>query len=92
MLAHKPQLACLVDPGASFDTLGNLGVRQHWRYKSFKICFDDFVTVAPPGGFFTFMKMLPNVSFIIKIIKNSVFFSTNSHNFVVSRERHPLEA
>ena len=83
MLAHKPQLACLVDPGASFDTLGILGVRQHWRYKSFKICFDDFVTVAPHGGFFTFMKMLPNVS-LIKVIKKNVFFGTNSHNFIVS--------
>ena len=59
---------------------------------SFKICFYYFVTVAPPGGFFTFMKMLPNVSFIIKVIKNSVFVSTNSHNFVDSRERHPVEA
>ena len=29
--------------------------------KSFKIYFDYFVTVAPPGGFFTLMKMLPNV-------------------------------
>ena len=51
-----------------------------------------FVTVAPPGGFFTFMKMLPNVSFIIKTIKKSVFVSTNSHNFIVFRERHPLKA
>ena len=59
---------------------------------SFKICFDDFVTVAPPGGFFTFMKLLPNVSFIIKVITNSVFVGINSHNFVVSRERHPLKA
>ena len=31
-----------------------------------KICVDYFVMVAPPGGFFNFMKMLPNVSFIIK--------------------------
>ena len=50
------------------------------------------MTVVLPGGFFTFMNIVPNFSFIIKIIKNSVFFSTNSHNFVVSRERHPLEA
>ena len=48
---------------------------------SFKICFDYFVTVAPPGGFFTVMKMLPNLSFIIKVIRNSGFVSTNSHNF-----------
>ena len=41
--------------------------------QSFKICFDYFVTVAPPGGFFTFMKMLPNVSFIIKVIKKKCF-------------------
>ena len=92
MLAHKPQLACLVDPGASFDTLGILGVRQHWRYKSFKICFDYFVTVAQPGGFLIFMKMLPNVSFVIKVIKKSVFVSTNSQNLIVSRESHPLKA
>ena len=59
---------------------------------SFKICFDYFVTVVPPGGFFTFMKMLPNVSFIIKVIKNSGFVSTNSHNFIVSSESHPLKA
>ena len=39
-----------------------------------KISFDYFVMVAPPGGFFTFMKMLPKVSFIIKIIKK-VFLS-----------------
>jgi hypothetical protein len=50
------------------------------------------VTVAPPGGFFTFMKMLPNVSFIIKVIKKSVFVTTNSHNLIVSRESHPLKA
>ena len=55
------------------------------------ICFDYFVTVLPPGGFFTFMKMLPNVSFIIKVIKNSGFVS-NSQNFIVSRESHPLKA
>jgi hypothetical protein len=36
--------------------------------------------------------MLPNVSFIIKIIKKSVFVSPDSHNFMVSRERHPLKA
>jgi hypothetical protein len=48
--------------------------------------------VAPPGRFFTFMKMLPNVSFIIKVIKKSVFVSPNSHNFLVSREIHPLKA
>jgi hypothetical protein len=59
---------------------------------SFKICFDYFVTVAPPGGFFTLMKMLPNVSFIIKVIKNSGFVSTNSLSFIVSRESHPLKA
>ena len=51
-----------------------------------------FVTVAPPGRFFTFMKMLPNFSFIIKVIKKSVFVSTNSQNFIVSRESHPLKA
>ena len=51
-----------------------------------------FVTVAPPGGFFTFMEMLPNVSFIIKTIKKGVFVSTNSHNFIVFRQRHPLKA
>ena len=59
---------------------------------SFKICFDYFVKVAPPGGFFDFMKMLPNVSFIIKVIKNSGFLSTDSHDFIVSRESHPLKA
>ena len=48
--------------------------------------------VVPPGGFFTFMKMLPNVSFIIKIIKKSVFVSTNGQNFIVSIETHPLKA
>jgi hypothetical protein len=31
--------------------------------------FDYFVTVAPPGGFFTFMKMLPNMPSIIKVIR-----------------------
>ena len=41
--------------------------------------------VAPPGGFFTFMKMLSNV------IKKSVFVSPNSHNFIVFRESHPLK-
>jgi hypothetical protein len=50
------------------------------------------VTVAPPGGLFTLMKMLPNVSFLIKVIKKSVFVSTKSHNFIVSRESHPLKA
>jgi hypothetical protein len=59
---------------------------------SFKVCFDYFVTVAPPGGFFTFMKMLPSVSFIIKVFKNSGFVTNNSHNFIVSRESHPLKA
>ena len=72
--------------------LGPLGARQQRRYMSFKICFDYFVTVAPSGGFFTFMKMFPNVSFIIKVIKNSCFVSTNSHNFIVSRESHRLKA
>jgi hypothetical protein len=50
------------------------------------------MTVAPLGGIFTFMKMLPNVSHIIKVIKKSAFVSTNSHNFIVSSESHPLKA
>ena len=54
--------------------LGPLGARQQWRYKSFKICFDYFVTVAPPSRLFTLMKMLPNVSFIMKALKK-VFLS-----------------
>ena len=33
--------------------LGPLGARQQWRYMSFKIFFDYFVTMAPPGGFFS---------------------------------------
>ena len=48
--------------------------------------------VALPGRFFTFMEMLPNVSFMIKGIKKSVFVSPNSHNFINSRESHPLKA
>ena len=47
--------------------------------------------VAPPGGFFTFMKILPNVSFISMVIKKSVFVSINSHNLNFSTEMHSLK-
>ena len=47
----------------------NRSWRIFWHpWDRWGICFDYFVTVVPPGGFFTFMKMLPNVSFIIKVI------------------------
>ena len=59
---------------------------------SFKICFDYFVTVVPPGGYFTFMKMLPNVSFIIKVIRNIGFFTTNSHIFIVFQRKPRSES
>ena len=42
--------------------------------------------------FFTFMQMLPNVSFIIMVIKKSFFVSINSHNFKFSTEMHSLKA
>ena len=58
---------------------------------NFKICFDHFVMVAPPGGFFNFMKMLANVSFMIEVIKKGVFVSTDSNNFIDVRENHPLK-
>ena len=80
-----------MDPGASFDTSGTPGGASIVEMQEFKICFDYFVLVVPPGGFLTSMKMLPNVSFIIKVIKKSVFVSTNSHNFIFSRENHFLK-
>ena len=51
-------MACLVDPGASFDNPGTPGGGSIEEiHKSFKIFFDNFVTVAPPF----FLKMLPKV-------------------------------
>ena len=39
-LHTKPQMACLVDPGASFDTPGTPGGRSPCRiYQGFSICF-----------------------------------------------------
>ena len=73
----------------TWDPWGRINSGDIWVLR---FSFVYFVTVAPPGGFFTLTKMLPNVSFIIKVIKNSGFVSTNSHNFIVSRESHPLKA
>ena len=35
---------------------------------SFKICFDYFATVAPPGGFFTSIKMISHITFKLRSI------------------------
>ena len=33
---------------------------------SFKICFDYFAAVAPPGGFFTSIKMISHITFMLR--------------------------
>ena len=62
------------------------------KLSEFEKYISCFVTVEPPWRiFFTFMKMLPNVSFISMVIKKSVFVSINSHNLNFSTEMHSLK-
>jgi hypothetical protein len=64
-----------VDNFASLDTPGDPGGVKVVELSAFEKYISCFVTAAPPWWiFFTFMKMLPNVTFISMVIKK-VFFS-----------------
>ena len=81
-----------MDNFASLDTPGDPGGVKVVELSAFEKYISCFVTVAPPWRiFFTFMKMLPNVSFISMVIEKGVFVTIDSHNHNFSTEMHSLK-
>ena len=61
----KPHMACLVDPGASFDTPGNPGVASIVEISAFQYLFLIFLYDSATWRiFFIILKLKPDVTFI----------------------------